>query len=57
MSEKTNRISKSIFEFSENQEDWKEAFSEFVLLQPLNINTVPVLGSHNCVCGTRSYVY
>ena len=53
MSEKTNRISKSIFEFSENQEDWKEAFSEFVLLQPLNINTVPVLGSHNCVCGAK----
>ena len=50
MSEKTNRVSKSILEFSENQEDWKEAFSEFVLIQPLKLNNVPP-GKHNCVCG------
>ena len=31
--EKTNRISKSIFEFSDNQEQWKEAFNEFVIAQ------------------------
>lgn len=52
MTEKSNRISKSIFEFSENQEDWKEAFNEFVLIQPLELNNVPP-GNHNCVCGAK----
>lgn len=59
--EKTNRISKSIFEFSENQEEWKEAFNEFVIVQPLELNHVPVHGHYNCVCGAkikhgRSYI-
>ena len=50
---KTNRISKSIFEFSDNQEQWKEAFNEFVIAQPLKLNHVPVLGHYNCVCGAK----
>jgi hypothetical protein len=59
--EKTNRISKSIFEFSENQEDWIEAFNEFVFVQPKKLNHVPVHGDYNCVCGAkirhgRSYI-
>lgn len=53
MSDKPNRISKNILEFSENKEDWQEAFNEFIIAKPLKSNNVPVHGTYHCVCGAK----